>query len=250
MNWNKQNILAIDIGNSRVKMLDNNLFFAFDLSYDDWLKKVGINVCDNSYSKIIISSVNDKAYKQLTKLLKEKGCTFINANEQIEKSTLVDFSRVQGMGADRKLGLIGAFGDYKPPLAVVDCGTAITINVLVEPNIALGGAIFPGLRTQARALHQFTSMLPEVEPIAISYCCGINTVEAIQIGVFNSVVGGIREILQKVSRNKLKRKKPQVVITGGDGSIIAENLNGFDVYLEPELILKGLQKLAKSVNIL
>lgn len=250
MSWINQNILAIDIGNSRIKMLDNNLYFAFDLSYDDWLKKIEINIIDCNYHKIIISSVNEKAYKELTRLLKAKGCPFINANDHLEKSAIIDFSRIQGMGADRKLGLIGAFGNYEPPFAVVDCGTAITINVLIEPNIALGGAIFPGLRTQAKALHQFTSLLPEVEPIATSYCCGKNTIEAIQIGIFNSVVGGIREILQKVSRNKLKRKKPRVVVTGGDGAIIAENLYGFDVHLEPELVLKGLQKFAKSVNIL
>lgn len=251
MSLTKKDILAIDIGNSRIKLLDDNLFFAFDLSYDDWLNKIDKNLlAHGNHNKIIISSVNKSAFKTLVKHLEQKEIKYFEATSLLEKTDLVDFSRVVGMGNDRKLGLIGTIDNYEPPLAVVDCGTAVTINIMIEPNIAIGGTIFPGLTTQAKALNQFTDLLPLVEVKAPSVYCGKNTIEAIQAGIFSSVVGGIREVLLKIARLKLKRRKPLVVVTGGDGALIAENLDGFDVHYEPELVLKGLQKLAKSVNFL
>ncbi len=249
MNWIKKKTLAIDIGNSRIKLLDDDIFSVYELHYDDWLKKLEKTVfADIDYKFIVVSSVNQEAYSSLIKLLKEKNVPFSNASDIIEKSNIISFSRVEGMGIDRRLGLIATVDEFSPPLVTVDCGTAITINILVEPNIALGGAIFPGLRTQAKALEQFTSLLPLVDTVKPASIYGTNTVEAIQIGIFNSVIGGIKEVITNLSRKKLKRQKPTVVVTGGDGALIAENLSGFDVHFEPNLVLKGLQKLAKSVK--
>ncbi len=250
MNWIKKKALAIDIGNSRIKLLDDDIFSVYELQYDNWLKKLEKYILkDNDYKFIVISSVNQEAYSYLTKLLKEKSILFSNASDILEKSQIVNFSRVEGMGIDRRLGLIAAVGEFSPPLVTVDCGTAITINVLIEPNIALGGAIFPGLRTQAKSLEKFTSLLPFVEPVKPTSFYGTNTIEAIQIGIFSSVIGGIKEVITNLSRKKFKRQKPTVVVTGGDGPLIADNLSGFDVHFDPNLVLKGLQKLAKSVKI-
>jgi len=251
MNWIKKKTLSVDIGNSRIKLLDDDIFSVFELHHDDWLKKIEKYLFDNNdYKFIVVSSVNQEAYLCLSKLFKEKGVQFANAADILEKSRIINFSRVEGMGIDRRLGLIAAVGEFAPPLVTVDCGTAITINILIEPNIALGGAIFPGLRTQTKALQQFTSLLPLVEPVKPASIYGTNTIEAIQIGVFSSVIGGIKEVVTSLSRKKLKRQKPKVIVTGGDGALVAENLSGFDVHYEPNLVLKGLQKLAKSVNIL
>lgn len=249
MNWIKKKTLAIDIGNSRIKLLDDDIFTVYDLHYDDWQQKIEKNIfADVNYKFIVVSSVNQEAYSTLIKLLKEKNAPFFNASDIIEKCNIVNFSRVEGMGIDRRLGLIATVDEFSPPLVTVDCGTAITINILIEPNTALGGAIFPGLRTQAKALEKFTSLLPLVDTFKPASIYGTNTVEAIQIGIFNSVIGGIKEVIINLSRKKLKRQKPKVIVTGGDGAIIAENLSGFDVHFEPNLVLKGLQKLAKSIN--
>ena len=45
---------------------------------------------------------------------------------------------------------------------VVDSGSAITVDYLSAEGVFMGGAILPGLGLAARALHQFTDLLPLV----------------------------------------------------------------------------------------
>ena len=59
---------------------------------------------------------------------------------------LIDFSRVDPttLGADRVANAIAAAEFYPLPALVVDCGTAITIEIVDERRRFLGGAIAPG----------------------------------------------------------------------------------------------------------
>ena len=111
---------------------------------------------------------------------------------------LIDFSRVDPttLGADRVANAIAAAEFYPLPALVVDCGTAITIEIVDERRRFLGGAIAPGRRLMRRALFEGTAQLPEIpfsqelpeEP-------GRNTVEAIRFGVDRGAVGLVRELV-------------------------------------------------------
>ena len=48
---------------------------------------------------------------------------------------------------------------------VVDLGSAITVDVVSPDGAFLGGAILPGIAMSARALHEFTDLLP-LEPMS------------------------------------------------------------------------------------
>lgn len=248
MTWNKENVLAIDIGNSRIKLLDDCFYFAFDLMDNDWQDNVRrvLTKQGGLPQKVVVSSVNRAAQRKLTEIFESLETSYLNADALLASSRLVDFSKVDGMGNDRKLGLIGAMGDYPTPLVVVDCGTAITINFLISPNIAIGGAIFPGLLTQAKALNHYTSLLPQVDIELPKSFCGADTDQAIKAGIFGSVMGGIKEVITRNTINRFKRVKPKVIITGGDAAILAHNISGFDISVETNLVLKGIQKLAKN----
>ena len=46
---------------------------------------------------------------------------------------------------------------------IVDVGTAITVDLVSADGAFLGGAILPGIQMSARALHEFTDLLPLVD---------------------------------------------------------------------------------------
>lgn len=243
---NKPNIISIDIGNSRIKILDDFVYYAFDLSNDKWLETIEkiMNSELSENSRFVVSSVNSPALSKFSQLLQTKGLNQIFVDQLLQSSKIINFSRVKGMGNDRKLGLIGALSLATAPLVVIDVGTAVTVNFLNEQNCALGGAIFPGPGTQAKALNQFTDALPEVELYFTGKHCANSTETALQSGIFNSVVGGIKEIIAKGSKAEFKKVKPTILLTGGYCTKIAPLLDGMDFILESNLVLIGIRNLA------
>src|SRR5207249_10383120 len=70
------------------------------------------------------------------------------------------------VGLDRLFGAVAAKAMVPPgtPAITVDVGTAVTVNLIDAEGVFQGGAIFPGPRLMARALHDFTAKLPLSEP--------------------------------------------------------------------------------------
>lgn len=71
------------------------------------------------------------------------------------------YTQPQRLGADRWAALIGAYRRTQAPVCVVDCGTAITIDVLGGGGRHHGGLIAPGFQTMRRALYGATAGIPD-----------------------------------------------------------------------------------------
>jgi type III pantothenate kinase len=132
------------------------------------------------------------------------------------------------VGADRLAQASAAWSRTKGACVVVAMGTAITIDVVNGRGEFIGGLIAPGLRLMARALHEHTALLPEVEPARRKSPVGRHTREAIQAGLSFAAEGLIRAALD--------RSRGRVFGTGGDGALFRDL---FDV-LVPDLALEGV----------
>ena len=156
----KPNSIAVDIGNSRLKVLINEKVNFIEYN-DSWQTNLYYILEKNSNTSIIAySSINSIIEIDFLKIINNfKNYTVIKPKELLNKQNLVKFHQIQGIGSDRVFGLIGAVIYSEPPLITIDCGTAITINVLDSKSICIGGAIFPGIYTQIKALHQNTDGL-------------------------------------------------------------------------------------------
>jgi len=86
------------------------------------------------------------------------------------------------MGADLLVGAVAALHSHKPPLIVVDMGTATTISVIDGAGRFLGGAIAPGVKLSLNALSGGTSLLPHISLDAPKKCIGTNTIACMQSG--------------------------------------------------------------------
>ena len=50
------------------------------------------------------------------------------------------------VGSDRIVDAVAAISEHKPPLIIIDMGTATTMSVIDENNTYIGGVIAPGLK--------------------------------------------------------------------------------------------------------
>ena len=132
------------------------------------------------------------------------------------------------VGPDRLAQASAAWFRTEGSCVVVAMGTAITIDVVNGRGEFVGGLIAPGLRLMARALHEHTALLPEVEPARRTSPVGRHTREAIQSGISFAAEGLIRAALARLSG--------RVFGTGGDGPLFRDLVDTF----VPDLALEGV----------
>ena len=152
------------------------------------------------------------------KLEADGAIRFISAWDQCSR---VDFSPVDRntLGADRVANAIAAAEFYPLPAVVIDCGTALTMEVVDARRRFVGGAIAPGRLLLRQALASGTAQLPKL-PVsaALPEKIGCNTADAITFGVDVGAVGIIRQWLDKVSA---AYPGVTVILTGGDAPFFA-----------------------------
>jgi type III pantothenate kinase len=164
------------------------------------------------------------------------------------------------VGVDRLLDAVAAnrLRDAGRPAVVVDVGTAITVDALSANGVFLGGAILPGIGMSARALNEFTDLLPLIDVGQVANLpenprqignlphgdltvppppVGRDTEAAMRSGLFWGAVGAIRELVARAADDA--GAQPQVFLTGGAGPAVADLL-GPDAHQVPHLTLAGI----------
>ncbi|MCM8761534.1 MAG: type III pantothenate kinase [Candidatus Omnitrophica bacterium] len=141
------------------------------------------------------------------------------------------------VGQDRLVNAYAAKRLYGVPAVIVDFGTAITFDIVSPRGDYLGGLILPGIEMSLSSLHRKTALLPRVELKAVSSVIGKDTVSSIRGGIlfgFGAMCDGL------ISRYvKMFCKRPKVIATGGDASLISSYATTIQT-VDEDLTLKGL----------
>lgn len=162
----------------------------------------------------------------------------------------LDFSRVDvsTIGGDRVANAVAGVLLHAPPLIVLDCGTAVTVEVIDKERHFLGGAILPGRLLLRRALRDYTGQLPYVDlDDRLPAPVGTRTVDAIRSGVDLGSLGAVTIILQRI-RDAIGLPACPVWVTGGDADYFAVNIPLADVSPAPPLFtLYGVARIADTL---
>ncbi len=148
------------------------------------------------------------------------------------------------IGTDLVADAVGAYEKVKGACIVVDFGTALTFTAISGKGEILGVSIAPGLGTAVGALTRDTSQLPNVPLAAPPTALGQNTVQAIQAGVVLGFTGLVEYLTDSMKRSI--GESAMVIATGGLCRVVAPLTKVFD-YVEPDLTLDGLEKIARCV---
>jgi type III pantothenate kinase len=152
---------------------------------------------------------------------------------------LTRLRRPRQAGADRLLLALGARELHGAPCIVVGAGTAITVDLVDPEGAFVGGAIAPGFRLAARALHEMTALLPAVEPTRPRSPAGRDTVSAMQSGIYWSCAGGVLALVEQL-RKEPGCARARLICTGADAPLLLPALPQRSLRHEPDLIFNGM----------
>lgn len=251
-------LLAVDVGNSRVKLA----------RFDEPLSRTAVDELpqptaadhfdprsENAFDPAAllggravddfawhIGSVDRKTSTKIVDRLRDAGAKRITLLASGDLPLTIEMPRPDMVGIDRLLGAVAANHLRHPqrPAVVVSIGSAIVVNLITAAGAFRGGAILPGIGMSARALHQFTDLLPLIDMHALSEPpppVGDATVPAMTSGLFWGAVGGVKQLIELFSQQA--GGEPDVFLTGGAAPSVAKLLPGNARY-EPNLVTAGI----------
>lgn len=157
------------------------------------------------------------------------------------------------LGADRWAGLVGAHHLVSGDVCVIDCGTALTIDVIKADGEHSGGTISPGWEMMGKSLIMNTDGIRGViksDGEEVSSVLGKNTRQAIQAGIGAACTGSIMHVVRRY-QNETQRKL-HCVITGGDANkllpLLSRDLPAKELQHEPDWVLKGLAIMSDEIE--
>lgn len=232
--------IAIDIGNSWSKIgifngsLKGEVFRVENSTVADHLKRIADR--QPGPCRFVISSVG--ADTSLTNRLAEIAETEpLYVTALVSLPFTIGYKTPETLGSDRIAAVAGAHNKFPGiNVLVIDAGTAVTYDILRSDRVWPGGSISPGMVTRFMSLNTFTEKLPLVESSNIWEITGNDTVSAIRSGVQSGLIFEINEYI-RTFKNKYKELK--VLVTGGDGSFLADKLS-HETTVAPDLVLEGL----------
>ena len=147
------------------------------------------------------------------------------------------------MGADLVAADVAALSEHKPPLIIIDMGTATTMAVL-DPNGAhLGGCVCPGVKISLEALTGNTSLLPGIQLDSPKQALGRNTADAMRSGIMFGTASMLDGMIDRFRAET--GWDFTIVATGGLAKHIVPLCHNEIVY-DRHLIIKGLAKLYRD----
>ena len=142
------------------------------------------------------------------------------------------------VGADRIADAVAALRLHKPPLIVVDVGTATVFDALSRDGDYLGGAIAPGIGLATEVLASRAAMLRRIDLTPPKKAIGTNTPAAMQSGVlfgYAALVDGmVHRFKDEIGDDAW------VVGTGGFATLMSQLTPVFD-HVDHDLTLNGLR---------
>jgi type III pantothenate kinase len=239
--------LLIDIGNTRLKwgmVKDHQIIAGRSLVHDQVTRHELVNLWEkiSPPQRIAIACVSAKhLLEQVVSVALElwPGVDIVPAKSQAQAFGVRNaYENPEKLGVDRWLSLIAARHCYPGPACVIDCGTAITVDVLDANGKHQGGLISPGLMLMKKSLSLGTEQL-QFSEAHHAFGLATNTAAAIYSGTLSAAVGLVEHAVARQPENM------QVILTGGDADLIATQLV-FRPIIDPDIVLRGLSIILKS----
>jgi type III pantothenate kinase len=158
------------------------------------------------------------------------------------------YARPEQLGADRWHALIGARSRFaQGHLAVINAGTATTVDGLTADGRFLGGVIAPGCDMMRASLAHGTARLPIADGEYQAH--PNNTDDAIHTGVLDAQLGLIERRVRRL--REAAGGAVQVVLSGGKATQLFPMLQSQSSFgklaQEPDLVLRGLWHHARAI---
>lgn len=232
--------LLIDAGNTRMKWRLEEAGIVIDegwsaLDNEDPLS--GIAGYLGSISRVGVSTVirEDIRLKLLSYLERKVPGSVCFYWAEAERFGLQNsYADPKAMGADRWHGMYGAWALHRGGCAVIDAGSAITVDYVSHAGQHLGGYILPGLNMMLKSLKTDAARITFETSHVVSAQPGKNTAECVNQGLSWLSLA----MIARVRKDMAELDLAEALITGGDAlRLLALGMDGSH---HPALVLDGL----------
>ena len=251
-------ILAIDIGNSNIVLGavegDQILFEArlrtdatktsdeYCIDLKMILEVYGV-VPAQIEGAIIASVVPQVLNSMQTAIKKITGKTSLVVGPGLKTGLNIQIENPGQTGADLVVGCVAALREHKPPMIVLDMGTANTMVVLNKEGALIGGMISPGVKISMDALTDRTALLPGLQLDQPKRAIGRNTIDCMRSGLMMGTACMIDGMIQRMEEELGYPVK--VVATGGIARFVLPMCRK-EIHYDNDLLIKGLATLYRE----
>lgn len=251
-------ILTIDVGNSNIVLggvREDTIVFEARLrteatkTSDQYCVDLKIlldvyHVRPEEIEGCIISSVVPQVLNSFqTAIKKLTGKTSLVVGPGIKTGLDIRLENPGQTGADLVVADVAALREHKPPLIVIDMGTATTMSVLDENGAHIGGCIIPGVRISMDALTDKTALLPGLQLDQPKKAIGRNTIDAMRSGIMMGTACMLDGMVERMEQEL--GCKTTVIATGGIAKFIVPLCKTPMIY-DKDLLIKGLVALYRD----
>ena len=251
-------ILTVDIGNSNIVLggvRDDEIVFEARLrteatkTSDQYcvdlkilMEVYGVNSGDIE-GAIIASVVPQVLNAMRTAIHKLTGKAPLVVGPGLKTGLNILLENPAQTGADLVVADVAALREHKPPLIVIDMGTATTMSVLDKNGAHIGGCIIPGVKISMDALTERAALLPGLQLDQPKGVIGRNTVDAMRSGIMLGTASMLDGMVERMEAEL--GSKATVIVTGGIAKFILPMCKTPMIY-DKDLIVKGLAALYRD----
>ena len=251
-------ILTIDIGNSNIVLggvKDDQIVFEARLrteatkTSDQYCVDLKIlmevyGVSNTDIEGTIIASVVPQVLNSMrTAIQKLTGKVPLVVGPGLKTGLNILLENPGQTGADLVVADVAALREHKPPLIVIDMGTATTMSVLDKNGAHIGGCIIPGVKISMDALTDRTALLPGLQLDQPKKAIGRNTIDAMRSGIMLGAACMLDGMVERMEAEL--GYKTTVIITGGIAKFIVPMCKTPMIY-DKDLLIKGLAALYRD----
>ncbi len=251
-------ILAVDVGNSNIVIggiVGEEIAFEARLRTDATKTSdeycIDLKMILDVYGvdaktiegSIIASVVPQVLNSMKTALLKLIGKRSLVVGPGLKTGLNIQIENPGQTGADLVVGCVAALQEHKPPMIVIDMGTATTMVVLDKTGTLIGGSIIPGVKISMDALTERTALLPGLQLDEPKRAIGRNTIDCMRSGIMMGTACMLDGMIERMEQEL--GCQATIVATGGIAKFVLPMCNREIIY-DKDLLLKGLSALYRD----
>lgn len=256
--WGDVMILAVDIGNTNIVIggiqNDDIVFegrlrtdstktsdeYAIDIRMLLDIYNIQMDQIDGSIIASVVPPVFNSIKTALRKLTRKN---ILVVGPGIKTGLNLKVDNPAQTGADLVVGCVAALKEHKPPMIIVDMGTATTFVAVDASGAFIGGCICPGVKISLDALTERTALLPGLQLDQPKRTIGRNTIDCMRSGIMHGTASMVDGMISRMEEELGSRVT--VIATGGIAKFIVP-LCRTDIIYDKNLILKGLSAIYKE----
>ena len=202
------------------------------------------NVSSSQIEGTIIASVVPQVLNSMrTAVKKLTGKDSLVVGPGLKTGLNIKIENPSQTGADLVVGAVAALREHKPPMIIIDMGTATTMIVLDETGALIGGCICPGVKISLDALTDRTALLPGLQLDQPKKAIGRNTIDCMRSGLMLGSACMIDGMIDRMEEEL--GYKTTVIATGGIAKFVLPMCRHEMIY-DKDLLVKGLAALYRE----